>query len=197
MWTSPAAKVHHPFFSIPPATHNTSPNDTGSEKVPTVNTDGHLGYITALKMILVYRIESKPPPGTMGCQLQPGTVAKVTGLLPYGKAGCMEHSCSAHTCHTSGQKWPGHRLLSWGTGEARGEGWGVSTVTNLLTLLLEGQVKGIHSTFESFKVPAYQDKQRYPPKLWYLFSFSKRQYFHISSLGSWLRMWLTKPISTV
>ena len=157
VWTSSTANVHNSFsqccpppmlVTIAPAVWQFSP----------VHTDGHFGCIIALEMILVCRLDGKPTPGTRGCQLQPGTLVKVTTLLPYGQAGCTEHSCSAHTCHTSGQKWPGHRLLSWDTQGARGEAWGVSSVTNLLTLLLGGQVKVIHLTFESFKVPANQYK---------------------------------------
>lgn len=121
-----------------------------------VYSDGHLGSIIVLEMTLDCRLDSKPPPGTLGCQLQPGSVVKVTGLLPYGQAGCTEHGCCRNTRHTSVQKWPGHRLVSWGTEGARGEAWGVSTGNNLLTLLLEGDVKGTRPTFKSCKVPANQ-----------------------------------------
>lgn len=120
-----------------------------------MNTDGDFQYIIALEIIVVCRVDSKTPPGTLGCQLQRGTAAKVTGLLPYGQAGSPEQSCSADTCHTSGPHWPEYRPVSRSTKGARREVWGVSTVTNTLVLLLERQVKAIHPTFKGFGVPAF------------------------------------------
>lgn len=91
-----------------------------------VNTDGDFQYIIALEIIVVCREDSKTPPGTLGCQLQSGAAAKVTGFLPYGQAGSTEQSCSADTCHTSGPNWPEHRLFHGAQkapDEKRGECW--------------------------------------------------------------------------
>lgn len=121
-----------------------------------MNTDGDFQYIIALEIIAICRLDSKTPPGTLGCQLQCSTTAKVTGLLPYGQPGNAEQSCCAdrHTGHTSGQNWPEHRLFPRGTRGDK-EGGGLSTVTNLLALLLEGQVKATHPTLEGFRAPAF------------------------------------------
>lgn len=75
------------------------------------NTDDDSQYITALEIIIVHRVDSKTPPGMLGCQLQCGTAAKVTGLLPYGQPGSTGKSSFAYTHHTSGQGFSDHRLV--------------------------------------------------------------------------------------
>lgn len=45
-----------------------------------MNTGGGLQYILALEIIIVHRVDSKTPPGTLGRQLQYGSAARVTGL---------------------------------------------------------------------------------------------------------------------
>lgn len=89
------------------------------------NTDDDFQYITALEIIIVHRVDSKTPPGMLGCQLQHGKSPKVTGLLPYGQPG---------TAHL----WP--RMLrpqaccvSTEPGEKHEE---CKLVINLLTLLV-------------------------------------------------------------
>lgn len=70
-----------------------------------------------MEIIIVQRVDSKTPPGILGCQLQHGKSANVTGLFPYGQPG-MPHL------------WP--RLLrpqahSKCLNRARWEAWRVQT----------------------------------------------------------------------
>jgi hypothetical protein len=62
------------------------------------NTDDDSQYITALQISIVFRVDSKTPPGRLGRQPQYSAAAKVTGLLPYvclavqGKAVLQIHT---------------------------------------------------------------------------------------------------------
>lgn len=114
------------FFPLFSHIHTTLvPKALAMWQLSPVNTDSDFQYITALEIIIFCRVDSKTPPGTLGCQLQRGTAAKVTGLLPYGQPGRAQQSCSADTHTTSGQSWSDHRLVLWVTKGARWEAWGV------------------------------------------------------------------------
>lgn len=110
-----------------------------------MHTDGDFQSTIALEIIIVCRLDSKTPPGTLGCQQQRGAAAKVTGfshthnLAAHSKALLQTHATPLP------QKSLGHK-------RARGELWGVSTVTHLLAPLCK--VKATHPTFQVFTAPA-------------------------------------------
>lgn len=59
-------------------------------QVSPVHTDGDFQSIIALEIIIVCRLDSKTPPGTLGCQQQRGAAAKVTGFS-------HTHNLAAHS----------------------------------------------------------------------------------------------------
>lgn len=125
MQTSYTAKLTTIFLPFPAHTV-LAPMALAVWQLSPANTDDDSQYITALEIIIVQRVDSKTPPGMLGCQLQHGKSAKVTGLFPYGQPG-MPHL------------WP--RLLRpqarskclTEPGETHEE---CKLVTNLLTLLV-------------------------------------------------------------
>lgn len=134
VWTPSTAKINNNFFHFFPHIYTILvPMALAGWQLSPVHADGDFQSIIVLEIIIVCRVDSKTPPGTLGCQHQHGTAAKVTGLLPYGQPGSTQQSCSADTGHTSGQNW----LILWTTKEARWEAWGVSTVTHLLVVPLQ------------------------------------------------------------
>lgn len=153
VWASYTAKSNNNFFSFSPHIHTLLvPMALAVWQLSPVNTDGDFQYIRALEIIVVCREDSKAPPGTLGCQLQRGAAAKVTGLLPYGQAGSTEQSCSADTCHTSGPNRPEHRLFH---GAQRSQMRSVGSVDQPTHPASGKTIKAIHPTSEGFRGPAF------------------------------------------
>lgn len=131
VWISYTAKINNNFFF--PHIHTILvPTALAVWQLSPANTDGNFQYIIALEIIIVCRADSKAPPGTLGCQLQHGTAAKVTGLLPYGQPGNAEQSCSVDTYATPlAQTSQNTGLFDGAQKEPDEKHRGLSAVTNL------------------------------------------------------------------
>ena len=142
-----------------------------------MHTDGDFQSIVALEIIIVCRLDSKTPPGTLGCQHQRGAAAKVTGFShTHNLAAHSKAVLHRHMPHL----WPklacfmGHR-------RSQGRAVGSGSCNSPACPALESQSHSPY--FSSLQGTSFIVQIKVPFQMVISFLIIPKTVFHITRLG--------------